>query len=397
MDINTPESAMSGESAMNSAIETKADAFDASFDIAHRQNEAAAAIEALRGDIAEVKGRLDKVNRAAVRPVIGAAGAVDTSPELKGFVDGYLRMGRETELKSLSIGSSADGGFAVPRPIDAEIARRLVKISPVRSVANVVQTSTSGFRRLISIGGTASGWASETGGRTETNSPKLAEIVPPLGELYANPSATQQMLDDSAFDVGNWLASEIATEFARAEGAAFINGTGTNQPKGFLTGPTAATGDATRAFGTLQFIASGNATAFDTAPESKLIDMVFAMKAALRQGAVWMMNSATLATVRKFKSADGSFLWQAGIVDGQPSRPLGYPVIEAEDMPDIGAGNFPIAFGNFKAGYLIAERTATTILRDPYTNKPYVQFYATRRVGGQVLDSDAIKLLKIST
>lgn len=397
MDINTPEGATSG------AIETKADAFDASFDIALRQDEAAAAIEALRGDIAEVKGRLEKVNRAATRPVISGAisgtaeDATGNSLELKGFVDGYLRMGRETELKSLSIGSAADGGFAVPRPIDAEIARRLIKISPVRSVANVVQTSTSGFRRLISIGGTASGWASETGARTETNSPKLAEIVPPLGELYANPSATQQMLDDSAFDVGTWLANEIATEFARAEGAAFINGTGTNQPKGFLTGPTAAVPDATRAFGTLQFIASGNATAFDAAPEAKLIDMVFATKAALRQGAVWMMNSATLAAVRKLKSADGSFLWQAGIIDGQPSRLLGYPVIEAEDMPDIGAGNFPIAFGNFKAGYLIAERTATTILRDPYTNKPFVQFYATRRVGGQLLDSDAIKLLKIST
>jgi HK97 family phage major capsid protein len=393
MDINTPESAISG------AIETKADAFDASFDIVTRQDETAAAIAALRGDIAEVKGRLDKVNRAAVRPVIGAAAdaAIESSPELKGFVDGYLRMGRETELKSLSIGSSADGGFAVPRAIDVEIARRLLKQSPVRSVANVVQTSTSGFRRLISIGGTASGWASETGARTETNSPKLAEIVPPLGELYANPSATQQMLDDAAFDVSNWLASEIATEFARAEGAAFINGTGTNQPKGFLTGLTAAQNDAARAFGTLQFIASGNATGFDPAPEAKLIDMVFAMKAALRQGAVWMMNSATLAAVRKFKSADGAFLWQAGIVDGQPSRLLGYPVVEAEDMPDIGAGAFPIAFGNFKAGYLIAERTATTILRDPYTNKPYVQFYATRRVGGQVLDSDAIKLLKIST
>ena len=393
MDINTPESAMNG------AIETKADAFDASFDIVARQDETAEAIAALRGDIAEVKGRLDKVNRAAVRPVIGGAaeGAIEASPELKGFVDGYLRMGRETELKSLSIGSSADGGFAVPRPIDAEIARRLVKISPVRSVANVVQTSTSGFRRLISIGGTASGWASETGARTETASPKLAEIVPPLGELYANPSATQQMLDDAAFDVGSWLANEIATEFARAEGAAFVNGTGTNQPKGFLTGPTAAQNDAARAFGTLQFIASGNAAGFDSAPELKLIDLVFAMKAALRQGAVWMMNSATLAAVRKFKSADGSFLWQRGIVDGQPSLLLGYPVIETEDMPDIGAGNFPIAFGNFKAGYLIAERTATTILRDPYTNKPYVQFYATRRVGGQLLDSDAIKLLKIST
>lgn len=375
-------------------IETKADALDASFDIVTRQATHDAALEALRGDIAEVKGRLDKVGRTAIRPMIGGG---ESSPELKGFVDGYLRLGRDTELKSLSIGSSVDGGFAVPRQIDTEISRRMVKISPIRSIASVVQTSTSGFRRLISTGGTASGWVSETAARPDSATSKLAEIVPPSGELYANPSATQSMLDDAAFDVEGWLANEIATEFARAEGAAYVNGTGTNQPKGFLQAPTALQNDAARTFGTLQFIGSGNATGFDTTPESKLIDLVFSTRAALRQGAVWVMNSSTLAAIRKFKAADGSFLWQPGIVDGQPNRLLGYPVIEAEDMPDIGAGAFPIAFGNFKAGYLIAERSTTTILRDPYTNKPYVQFYATRRVGGQVLDSDAIKLLKITT
>lgn len=375
-------------------IETKADALDASFDIVTRQEAHDAALEALRGDIAEVKGRLDKVGRTAIRPMIGGG---DNAPELKGFVDGYLRLGRDTELKSLSIGSSADGGFAVPRQIDKEISRRMVKISPIRSIASVVQTSTAGFRRLISTGGTASGWVSETAARPDSATSKLAEIVPPSGELYANPSATQSMLDDAAFDVESWLAGEIATEFARAEGAAYVNGTGTNQPKGFLQAPTATQNDATRTFGTLQFIGSGNATGFDTTPESKLIDLVFSTKAALRQGAVWVMNSTTLATIRKLKAADGSFLWQPGIIEGQPNRLLGYPVIETEDMPDIGAGAFPIAFGNFKAGYLIAERSTTTILRDPYTNKPYVQFYATRRVGGQVLDSDAIKLLKITT
>ncbi|MFM6829269.1 MAG: phage major capsid protein, partial [Novosphingobium sp.] len=190
--------------------------------------------------------------------------------------------------------------------------------------------------------------------------------------------------------------NEIATEFARAEGAVFISGTGTNQPKGFLAATMSAAGDNTRAFGSLQFIGSGNAAGFDAAPEAKLIDLVCQLKAPHRQGAVWVMNSATLAAVRKLKTADGAFLWQPGLVNGQPDRLLGYPVIEAEDMPDVAAGQLPIAFGNFKAGYLIAERRQTTILRDPYTNKPYVQFYATRRVGGQVLDSDAIKLLKIA-
>ena len=376
-------------------FETKADALNASFDIVERQEAQDAALATLRSDVEEVKGRLEKVSRAASRPLLEGAGS-GAGPEVKGFVDGYLRNGRETELKSMSTTVGADGGFAVPREIDTIIARRMVEISPIRAVANVVKTGTSGFRRLISTGGTASGWVSETGARPETANPMLAEIVPPMGELYANPSATQAMLDDAAFDLEGWLANEIATEFARAEGAAFINGTGTNQPRGFLNATPSVAGDATRAFGSLQFIGSGNATGLGTAPEAKLIDLVCQLKAPLRQGAVWVMNSTTLATVRKLKTTDGAFMWQPGMVEGQPDRLLGYSVIEAEDMPDVAANQFPIAFGNFKAGYLIAERRQTTILRDPYTNKPYVQFYATRRVGGQVMDSDAIKLLRIA-
>jgi HK97 family phage major capsid protein len=203
------------------------------------------------------------------------------------------------------------------------------------------------------------------------------------------------MLDDAAFDLEGWIASEIATEFARAEGTAFVNGSGVNQPKGFLTAPTSLSVDAARPFGTLQYVASGDAAGFGTDPESELIDLIHTLKAGHRQGASWVMNSATMAEVRKLKTADGALMWQPGLVEGQPDRLLGYPLIEAEDMPDIAGGAFPIAFGNFKAGYLIAERNATTILRDPFTNKPFVHFYATKRIGGQVLDSDAIKLLKI--
>ena len=371
------------------------EAIDASFDIVARQDAAEQALGALRSDVDEVKSRLDKVSRAAARPALGTGGVA--SPELKGFVDGYLRFGREAELKSVSGAVLADGGYAVPREIDALIAAQLKLISPIRAIAQVVQTGTAGYRKLVTSGGSASGWVSEVASRPETTTPKFNEIAPPMGELYANPAASQAMLDDADFDLESWLASEIAMEFARAEGAAFVNGTGTNQPKGFLGAATATTTDATRPFGTLQFLASGNASGFDASPELKLIDLVHALKSGHRQGAVFVMNSKTLATVRKFKAADGTFLWQPGILDGAPARLLGYPVIEAEDMPDIAAGVFPIAFGNFKAGYLIAERKATTILRDPFTNKPFVNFYATRRVGGQVLDSDAIKLLKIST
>lgn len=204
------------------------------------------------------------------------------------------------------------------------------------------------------------------------------------------------MLDDAAFDLEAWLAGEIATEFARAEGAAFVSGTGTSQPRGFLASPSSTATDGVRPFGTLQYVGTGNATGFDANPDAKLIDLVHTLRAGHRQGACWVMNSATLAQVRKFKTADGAFLWQPGLVEGQPDRLLGYPVVEAEDMPGIAANTFPIAFGNFRNGYLIAERSATTILRDPFTNKPFVHFYATKRIGGQVLDSEAIKLLRIT-
>jgi HK97 family phage major capsid protein len=308
------------------------EALDSSFDLVARQDATEAAVDALRGDVEDVKSRLDRVSRAAARPLIEGAAAA-ASVEVKGFVNGYLRMGRETELKSMSGLVASDGGYAVPREIDALISRRLKNVSPIRSIAQVVQTGTAGYRKLINTGGTASGWVSETGARTETASPSLAEIVPPTGELYANPSASQAMLDDAMFDIQTWLADEIAMEFARAEGAAFINGTGTNQPKGFLTAPTAATADGTRAFGTLQFLVSGNASGFDTAPELKLIDLVHSLKGGHRQGASWVMNSKTLAVVRKLKAADGSFLWQPGLMEGQPNRLLGYPVARPRTCP----------------------------------------------------------------
>jgi len=372
------------------------EALDASFDLVARQDAAEEAIDALRSDVDDVKARLDRVSRAAARPILEGAHAQPASLELKGFVDGYLRHGRDTELKSISGAALADGGYAVPREIDATISARLKNISPIRSIAQVVQTGTAGYRKLVTTGGTASGWVSEVAGRTETATPSFAEIAPPSGELYANPAASQSMLDDAAFDLETWLADEIAMEFARAEGAAFVGGTGVNQPKGFLSAPTTDEADAIRAFGTLQYVESGDALGFDVNPELKLIDLVHSLKAGHRQGASWVMNSATLSEVRKLKAADGSFLWQPGLMEGQPNRLLGYPVVEAEDMPDIAADAFPIAFGNFRAGYLIAERSATSILRDPFTNKPFVHFYATKRIGGQVLDSDAIKLMKIS-
>ena len=372
-------------------LEVKADPLEASFEALERQDEDVAQ---LREEMAQLKSRIDAQAVAASRPALSGAQA-ERSP----FVENYLRRGVEAgvELKALAGTSDSAGGYAVPEEIDARIDRTLTAISPIRAIANVVKVGSAGYRKLVATGGTPSGWVAEDAARIETDTPVFTEIAPPFGELYANPAATQAMLDDAAFDVEGWLADEIATEFARAEGAAFVSGSGINRPKGFLQAPVSAAADTVRPFGTLQFVTSGAAGAFAaSSPQDRLIDLVQALRPPYRQGAVFVMNSATAARIRKFKTSDGAFLWQPGLTAGQPNTLLGYPVVEAEDMPDIAADSLSIAFGHFKAGYLIAERTETQILRDPYSHKPFVHFYATKRVGGQVANSEAIKLMKFS-
>lgn len=325
------------------------------------------------------------------RPALDGARATRDA----GFA-GFVRTGATLEMKAFTGVSGDAGGYAVPREIDAAIDRLLVAASPIRGVANVVKVGSSGYRKLVTTGGTPSGWAAEAAPRPGTATPVFAEIAPPAGELYANPSASQAMLDDAAFDVEAWLADEIATEFARAEGQAFVNGSGVDRPRGFLSYPTSDARDGQRAFGTLQHLASGAAGAFGADPQERLIDLVQSLRAPYRQGACFVMNAAVLARIRKFKTADGAFLWQPSLSAAQPATLLGYPVIEAEDMPDIAAGSLSIAFGNFRHGYLIADRAETAILRDPYSNKPFVGFYATKRVGGCVANSEAIKLMKFA-
>jgi HK97 family phage major capsid protein len=333
---------------------------------------------------------------AIERPILSVNTQVSTAKTA--FVDGYLRAGNANELKSFNAVTTTDGGFALPREIDAVIDATLKAISPIRSIANVVRIGTAGYRKLVTQNGVISGWAAENAVRPETATPIFNEIVPPMGDLYANPSATQAMLDDALFDVEAWLAGEIATEFAKAEGTAFVNGNGVNKPKGFLAGPAPlATGDTVRAFGTLQYVPSGLAGDFiATNPQDKLVDLVQSLRAPYRQGAVWIMNAATLAKIRKFKDSTGAFIWSPGLTAGAAANLLGYPVIESEDMPDVAANSLSIAFGNFQAGYLIAERAETNILRDPFTNKPFVNFYATKRIGGTVSNSEAIKLMKFA-
>lgn len=298
---------------------------------------------------------------------------------------------------AVNIGTADEGGNAVPEQIDREILRQIGEMSPMRGVATVASVGTSDYKRLVSAGGTASGWVGETASRPETNTSNLEEVAPTFGDLYANPAATQRALDDIFFDVEAWIASEVAIEFAEAENTAFTSGNGTNKPTGFLDGTPVTTTDASRAFGVLQYVASGASGAFaGSDPHEALIDLVYSLKAGYRMNSRFMTNRLTLAEVRKMKDGDGNLIWQPGLSAGQPQTLMGYPVTENEDMPAIAADSFSMAFGDFRRGYLIADRVGTMMLRDPYTNKPYVHFYTTKRVGGKLWDSNAIKVLKFA-
>lgn len=332
----------------------------------------------------------------------GDSGSPEKAEHKKAF-GAFVRKGhesglRELEAKALSIGTAADGGYALPEQIDAMVQKKVVDISPIRSISTVVTVSTNDYKRLIDVRGTASGWVGETAARTATSTPQLYEAAAFMGEVYANLTASQQSLDDIFFDAEAWLADGIANEFARAEGAAFVSGNGTNQPKGFTAYTTAATADSSRAFGTIEHIATGVSADFAASNKGDvLVSTVYKLKAAHRSGATWVMGKALLGEVRAFKEATtNAYMWQPGLAAGQPSTLLGFPIVEAEDMPSKAANALGIAFGNFRSGYCVVDRVGIRTLRDPYTNKPNVQFYATKRVGGMLLDSEAIKVVKFS-
>lgn len=366
-----------------------------------------AKLELVQKDIAKALDLKKEVEAMEAKlNVQGMFGKDDQDMDKKAYSDkffnSFVRKGDETGLKDLatkavSVGVPADGGFAVPEQIDRAIEKLARDLSPVRQVANIVQVGTSDYKKLVNVNGIASGWVGETAARPATNTSQLAEVVPPMGELYANPQVTQQALDDLFYNVEADIQMQLAEEFAIAEGAAFISGNGTNKPKGFLAYTTAATADASRAFGTIEHIATGVAGDFAASNKADVLyDTIGKLKAAYRSGAVWMMNKAIMFEVLKLKDTTGQYLWQPSLQEGFPIRLLGFGVVEAEDMPVKAANALSIAFGNFKRGYTIVDRVGTRMLRDPYTNKPYVGFYTTKRVGGAVVNSEAIKVVKFS-
>lgn len=369
-----------------------------------------AKMAAIQADMAEQKRVIEDMEAKAKRPHFGADDREinQAEAEHKQAFNSFMRKGKTDGLADLeakayawSTNSGADGGYAVPKVIDATIDALAVNVSPIRALAQVVQVSTTDYHKLVNKHGTASGWVGETDARPATNTSVLADIKPTMGELYANPQATQQMLDDVFFNAEQWLAEEVALEFARAEGAAFITGDGTNKPTGFLAGATAATADSSRAFGTIEHIATGTSGAWKTLsatvnPADDLFTVVSKMKAAYRAGSSWVTNKALLFEIMAFKDYQGRYVFNPTTAPGVADTILGYPVVEAEDIAAKGANSLSLAFGNFKLGYLIVDRIGTRVVRDPFSNKPYIGFYTTKRVGGALINSEAIKVLKFS-
>ncbi|MBS8227889.1 phage major capsid protein [Vannielia litorea] len=340
---------------------------------------------------------LQKKNISAGRPALAAANEVG-APHQKAF-NAYLRngdddglRGLELEGKGLSTAVAGDGGYLVDPETSATIKTVLSSTASLRAIANVVTVEATSFDVLIDRADLGAGWATESGAAVETDTPTIERITIPLHELSALPKASQRLLDDSAFDIDGWLADRIAKKFARSEAAAFINGDGSDKPTGILDHTIVAEGS--QSWGELGYIATG--ADGDIGDADALVDMVYALGAEYRANATFVMNSKTAGSIRKLKDADGRFMWSDGLAAGEPARLLGYPVLIAEDMPDIATDAHAIAFGDFQAGYTIAERPDLRVLRDPFSAKPHVLFYATKRVGGDVSDFEAIKLLKFS-
>ncbi|MBT8418869.1 MAG: phage major capsid protein [Silicimonas sp.] len=387
--------------------ETTSRGGDAVSDAQAPVDEVKTALAGLVGDITERLHKqeerltmLDRKNTLSPsrRPALAAAAEAE-APHQKAFA-AYLRTGEDDALrglplegKAMSTSVAADGGYLVD-PETAETVKSVLRgASSIRQVANVVNVEATSFDVLIDSTEAGAGWATETASSVETATPTIERISIPLHELSALPKISQRLLDDSAFDIEDWLAGRIADTFARSEAAAFIGGDGVDKPVGFLTHPQVANG--AWSWGSLGYVVTGTDGGFNAGnPGDGLIDLVYALGAQYRANGSFVMNSRTAGEARKIKDVEGRFIWADSLSAGEPARLLGYPVLIAEDMPDIAAGSVSVAFGDFSAGYTIAERPDLRILRDPFSAKPHVLFYATKRVGGDVSDFAAIKLLK---
>lgn len=356
-------------------------------------------INAEISELAAMKQKIETHETILGRRGMGGGRAVDgKEAKIKAF-NHLMRRGDINSIKDIDVQASAstlsdpDGGFLVPEEVEAQIDRVAQTVSAMRRISTVRSISTDTYKKLVSQGGATSGWVAEKGARNETSNPTLAEIAINTKEIYAMPYATQTLLDDSRVDIGAWLADEVSMEFNEEESKSFITGDGVGQPKGIAAYTMIA--NASYAWGKVGYIAGGHATLLNNS--DKLIDLQHALKSVYRNGAVWLMADSAVNAIRKLKDGDGNYIWRPGLTEGSPDTILGKPVEIDDNVDAIAANKYPVFFGNFKRAYLIVDRLGIRVLRDPYTAKPYVAFYTTKRVGGGIVMYEAIKALKIAT
>ncbi len=355
-------------------------------------------VDRINQAVDEQKRVLERLVAKAARPAAGGGFAFAGASEHKAAFERYVRGGDETglrrlEAKAMSYGSGPDGGFLVPPETETAIAARLRDLSPVRALATVRQVTGAVLKKPFAVSGPAVGWVGETDARPETAAGTLAELQFPTMELYAMPAATATLLEDSAVDIDQWISAEVEAAFAEQEGTAFVNGDGVNKPRGLLD--YTMVDESAWSWGNLGYVPTG--TAGDLPADDAtgvLLDTVFTLKAGYRQNASWLMSRKTQAAIRKLKDADGNYVWQPPATAEQKPSLMGFSVHESEDMPAIATDAPAIAFGDFARGYLVVDRRGVSVLRDPYSAKPYVLFYTTKRVGGGIQDFDAIKLIR---
>ena len=361
------------------------------------QGDHLAKIDKINTDLDQLAERLKAteaaITRASVAPTSGQP------DEQKAAFGAWLRRGDAApQAKGMRVSDNENGGYLVPESVVGPLVQRLFDGSPMRQVARIQTISGNAVEGVVSYGQLSVSWLDEVTASSDPATPTLKKYRIEVNNQRSSPRIGANMLEDAAVNVEQWLSDSIARDFALSEQTAFITGSGVGRPRGITTYTTAATADSSRAWGQLEHVATGTSGGFGSNANGvdKLIDLTGKLKSGYRQGAVFMMSKATLAAVRVLKTSGGDYIWQPSTQAGNPSVLLGYNVVEAEDMPAVGADSLSIAFGNFGNGYMVVDRLGLSVLRDPFSNNPYITFHATRRVGGGVVDFDAIKFLKFS-
>lgn len=354
-------------------------------------------IAKLNHNLDSYKSKVDGLETAFNRPAFesgyNAKADSETITEHKRAFINYVRRGVEADLldleqKALSVGSDADGGYLVTPQVSEEMTRKIFESSPMRQLASVTTISSDSLEIIEDNDEAGAAWsASESAAASDSTTPQIGKITIDAYELVAQPKATQKLIDDSSVDIEAWLTQKLVEVFSRKENTAFISGTGTGQPKGILS-YTAGTGA-----GQIEQVNSGTSA---TVTADGLIKLYYALKDEYARNATFIMNRASAQSVRLLKDTTNQYIWNPGLAAGTPDTLMGVPVMLASDMPVPAAASLSVAVGDFKRAYQIVDRTGVRILRDPYTEKPFVKFYSTKRTGGQVINFEALKLLKLS-